>query len=132
MEHLNRPLGHEIAKILMDEPQSYTSIKNKLPYSGVSDREISRILDLSNKECNVKFFQRVKSYGGPKYTLNTDLFTDEELEEIDDKAKARVKDNTDLTDADFDSPPASTHCDNSNMPSRWKGDDDLGEVDRTN
>lgn len=131
MEHLNQPLGYEIAKILKNKKQSPASIKDELPYSEVSDRQITRVLDMSNKECSLDIFQRVKSYGGPKYTLNTDHFTDAELVEIVDKAKARIRDNTDLTDEDFDRPPVSSHCDSRKMPSKWKGDDDFREVDTT-
>ena len=114
--HLNRPLGYEVAKLLIHQDYPRHSIKRELPYN-VHDEELNRILDLRNEECDINVFERVPTLGGPKWTLNDDLFSDEELESIEDKAIARILDNTSLTEDDLGRSPNNTHADVSNRPS---------------
>jgi len=117
MEHLNRPKGYEIARVLIHHKKSHRSIKRDLPYVDVHDEEINRILDPQNKECDVDVFQRARTYGETKWTLNNDLFSEEELEVIKDRAKARILDNTSMKEEDFDKPADAVHQDISNMQS---------------
>lgn len=116
--HLNRPLGYEVAKLLIHQDSPRHSIKRELPYN-VHDEELNRILDLGNEECDMNVFERVPTLGGPKWTLNDDLFSDEELELIKDRATARILDNTSLTEDNLGRSPDSTHADLARMPSMY-------------
>lgn len=114
--HLNRPSGYEIAKLLIHHNRAPHAIKKELPYE-ICDQELYRILDPKNEECDVDVFHKALSFGGTKWTLNDDLFSEEEIESIKDKANSRILDKTSLTEEDLDKPPCSTHHDLANMSS---------------
>jgi hypothetical protein len=62
-----------------------------------------------------------KTRGGVKHTLNTQLFSDEELEQIRNRAQARINDNQPEKEQDVSSrnnQPAP-HMDVENMKSRF-------------
>lgn len=103
---LDRPYGYEIAKLLNDSEKSFSEIK-----SGVNadwDAEIQRILtDGENKG----IIEVPPTRGGKKYTLNTELFTENQLEEIESKADQRGN-NT------------PSHVDTEGSKSMWEIDDD--------
>lgn len=121
-DHLNRPLGYEIAEELMYHKRTRHSIKRELPYR-VHDEELNRILDLRNEHCDVDVFEKKPSIGGEKWKLNTELFTEKECDTIEDRARARILDNTQLTEKDLDSSPCASHMDAPNQPSAFYNTD---------
>lgn len=117
--HLNRPLGYEIASLLIGSAQSFSEIKRHLPYDDVRDSEVNRILN--GQASGPEIFIVPKTRGGVKHTLNTQLFSDEELELIRNRAEARINDNQpkkDPGDPSRNSQPAP-HIDAPNMKSRF-------------
>ena len=121
-DHLNRPLGYEIAHILRDSKLSFAGIKRELPYEDVNDNEIARILDPDGTQCPTDVFTIPKTRGRTKYTLNRALFSEDDLERIRNRAEARIRDNLANDDRDdvmdADSNPID-HLDAQNMGSRF-------------
>jgi len=118
-DHLNRPLGYEIARLLIGKALSFSEIKRRLPYNDVADSEVNRILN--GEASGLEIFTNPKTRGGVKHTLNTQLFSDEELDIIRHRAQARITDNqpeTDQSESSRDSQPAP-HIDARNVPSRF-------------
>jgi hypothetical protein len=118
-DHLNRPLGYEIASLLINSALSFSEIKRRLPYENVRDSEVNRIL--SGQAPGPEIFTVPKTRGGVKHTLNTQLFSDEELERIRNRAQARIHDNqseTEQVESSRDRQPPP-HIDAPNMTSRF-------------
>ncbi|WP_254840153.1 hypothetical protein [Natronomonas marina] len=117
--HLNRPLGYEIATLLMDAELSFSEIKDNLPYNDVADNELNRILKEEETEADI--FTVPKTRGRKKHTLNLQLFSEEDLEKIRARARARIIDNL------FEKGPSNpskdetveSHTDGPNMESRF-------------
>lgn len=118
-DHLNRPLGYEVARLLIDSKLSFSDIKRDLPYDDVNDNELNRVL--SGEGTEVEIFTIPKTRGGVKYTLNLQLFSKEELEMIRTRARARISDN--LPEKDLHHSPkaedTAPHLDVANMKSRF-------------
>lgn len=117
--HLNRPLGYEIASLLIDSALSFSEIKRRLPYEDVRDSEVDRIIN--RQAAGPEIFTVPKTRGGVKHTLNTQLFSDEELERIRIRAEARINDNRpkkEQSEPSRHSQP-SPHIDAPNMKSRF-------------
>ena len=124
-DHLNRPLGYEIAFTLMDSQLSFAEIKRELPYDDLNDNEIARILDPDGTQCPVDVITIPKTRGGTKYTLNRSLFSEDDLEQIRNRAEARIRDNLadDEVDGTVDAQYSPTeHLDVENMKSRFYRD----------
>ncbi|GGI95260.1 hypothetical protein GCM10008995_01790 [Halobellus salinus] len=90
MKHLNRPLGYEIASLLIDSKLSFPEIKRRLPYDDVNDNEVNRIL--TEYETDAELFTLSKVNGDIKHTFNSQVFSDEELATIHDRAEERIND----------------------------------------
>jgi 2-phospho-L-lactate guanylyltransferase (CobY/MobA/RfbA family) len=89
--HLNRPLGYEIARLLIDAELSFSEIKEALLYTDINDNEINRILDRQVDGEDV--FLIPKTRGGTKYTLNREMFSEDDVAKIHNRAQARLADN---------------------------------------
>ena len=90
IEHLNRPLGYEIASLLIDSKLSFPEIQRRLPYDDVNDNEVNRIL--TEYETDSELFTLSKVNGDVKHTFNSQVFSDEELATIHDRAEERIND----------------------------------------
>lgn len=119
IEHLNRPHGYEIASLLINSKLSFSEIKRKLPYDDVNDNEVNRIL--TGYETDSELFTLSKVKGDEKHTLNSQVFSDEELETIQDRAEARIndtlpdKDRSDISETN----QAGRHMNLANMESEF-------------
>lgn len=118
-KHLNRPLGYEIASLLIDSTLSFSKIKDKLPRENVNDNAVRRILE--DYDGDPEIFTVPKTRGGKKHTLNTQSFSEQELRTIRERAAGRITDNR--TEDNGDQAPQDTqpapHTDVANMPSRF-------------
>jgi len=89
--HLNRPLGYEIARLLIGAELSFSEIKQTLLYTDVNDNEINRIL--TGKVNGEDVFIIPMTRGGTKYTLNREMFSEDDIAKIHNRAQARLADN---------------------------------------
>jgi|GEM_PF-2742225 len=118
-EHLERTFGYEIAAILTDTELRRDELKEEIPYKDPHDERIERILIPGIEE---GIFERALTRKYRKYTLNSDRFSEEELDEIERRAKARLFDsNEELQSSKLsDAPPGSlNHMNAANLQSKF-------------
>jgi hypothetical protein len=84
---LERPSGYEVAEELIDSKKSFTELKSNLDTN--SDYEIYRIIE---KGEDIGIIEIPLTRGGKKYTLNTELLTEDQLKEIQLSAYHREND----------------------------------------
>jgi hypothetical protein len=118
-EHLNRPLGYEIATLLIESALSFEQIKRALPYENPKDGAVNRILN--EQPSGHDLFTNPKTRDGRKHTLNTEVFSDEELAHIRDRSAARISDTqpTEETAEHSQSSQPAPHVNAANMKSRF-------------
>jgi hypothetical protein len=119
--HLNRPLGYEIAAILTERSLTRTQLKEELPYSNPHNQQIRRILLEGPGE---KIFKIPLSRKGTKFTLNTQLFSEDEIDRIKKRAIARIEDSGDTvtTEPLEKQDHVSQHMDGANVRSKFSDD----------
>lgn len=88
-EILKRPLGYEIALLLLANPKTRREIAEKLPYSNVRQTEYERILESGYRN---GIFKIKGTRGADEYYFAEDIFTDDELRKLNERALLRIVD----------------------------------------
>ncbi|QLH83849.1 hypothetical protein [Halosimplex pelagicum] len=118
-DHLARTFGYEIAAILTDTELRRDELKEAIPYKDPHDERIERILIPGIEE---GIFERALTRKYRKYTLNSDRFSEEDLDEIERRAKARLFDSNEEVQSRKlpDAPPENlNHMNAANVQSKF-------------
>lgn len=118
-DHLAQTFGYEIATVLIDAELRWSELRTAIPYATPHDERIRRIL-IPGLEKGI--FERPLTKSGTKYTLDSDQFSAEELEEIEKRAIARIFDSSETVQSEKvpeRPPPNINHMNAANVQSRF-------------
>jgi len=118
---IHRKLGYEIASILKDRTLSQAELKQIIPYQDIHYQQIDRIL---TDRSDLDVFQIPPTKRGTKYTLNTQLFSEQELKRIEHRAVARIFDSKEhpTEETTVKPPDVHEHINAANFRSRFSDD----------